>query len=235
MIRVNLLPDEYRPKEGASWAVLLTAMFVAAAVVLLIVGVGVVKLKEVGLRGDLALKEADAELKKKKAEVHDQLEEEIAAARNREKTIKGIAESKVNWARELDLLTDLILEGQMWLEELELLDSPKAKPGQGKKRVVAPRLRLMAYFVGEQPRLMNEFYTQLESSRAFFNIFDPEGTSRPQWERKNISEVYGVPFIEDHELNLLSVFELNMKSKEKDEPSKGKGAGKDGKKKDGNQ
>lgn len=226
MIRVNLLPDEYRPKEGASWAVLLTAMFVAAVVVLLIVGVGIVKIRAAQYRSDLDVKKAEAEEKRKKAEEFDNLQAEIKSARRRETTIKEIAQSKVNWARELDLLINLILEGQMWMEELELVDNPRAAAGAGKKGPVAPRLRLMCYFVGEQTGLMHEFYSQLESSRAFFNIFDPEGTSPPQWERKNISEVYGVPFVEEHELNLLSIFELSMKPIKKDEPKKKPGADK---------
>ena len=211
MIRVNLLPDEYRPKEGASWAVLLTAMFVAAVVVLLIIGVVFFNMRAGKIKNDLETKTIDAAAKAKEAEEFDTLEAGIAAAGRRQTTIKLIAQSKVNWARQIDLLTNLILEGQMWLEELELIDNPKAQPGAGRGAVVTPNLRLMCYFVGEQPRLMTEFYAQLESSRAFFTIFDPEGGNRPQWERKNITDHYGVPFIDEHELNLLSVFELSMK------------------------
>jgi hypothetical protein len=216
MIRVNLLPEEYRQSEGASWSTLLAFIIVAAAVALSGVGVGIVQVKAKGLentRNELKTKKED---RKREAEEHTRLKNEIADARKRETTIKDIAQSKKNWAKQLSELTDLVIDGQMWVHELELQEKRKLTQAQkGQQRTGS--LRVVCYFVGKSPSLGNEFYNQVNNKRAFFQIFDPEKTSRPRWEAKNISDVYGVKFHAEDEMNLLFPFEFVLRPEKKPE------------------
>ena len=209
MIRVNLLPEEYRPTEGASWSVLLT--FIVA--ILVVAGAGVfalfVQFRSSGLEDHLKAANAQAVILKDKADEHDRLQDDIDKASARKDTIEEIAQSKINWAKKLDELTDLLLEDEMWIHELELREGDKKPIRVGGEAINHGSLRITCFFVGDAPRLVDAFYRQVTGHRSFFSIF--EEASLPQTTTENITDFYKTPFIPDHEENLASTLELYLK------------------------
>jgi hypothetical protein len=209
MIRVNLLPEEYRPTEGASWSVLLTAIVVIVVVAGTGIFFGYAKITASGLESDLQEATAEASRLKKFADEYEVLVRQIEEASVREKTIKEIAQSKINWGKKLDEFTDLILEDDMWIHELELIEGDK------KLDVLTGEtnwgsLRIKAYFCGISSGLANQFFRQVKNDRSFFSIF--RDTSQPQTTREDINMVYhGTPFVEDDRLNLSSVIDLYLR------------------------
>ena len=205
MIRVNLLPEEYRPAEGASWSVLLTII----VAIVVVSGAGFVafmmQVRSITAKTDLDDKRLAAIELKKAADKHDLLEKEIADARQREHTIKQIAMSKINWSKKLDELTDLILVDDMWIHELELIEGD-GSTDKATNEENWGSLKIHGYFCGDVSGLVSDFYDQIKRHRSFFSIF--VRTAPPRWQKKDINKEYSQDFIPEHQMNLYSTMEL---------------------------
>ena len=179
--------------------------------ILAVAGVGVaalgVDISASAAEQDLVDAKALAEVKKTDAEVYTQLEEDIKDALNRMDTIKSIAQSKINWAKKLDELTDLILADDMWIHELELLQG-SGKPAQGGAYQDFGTLKIQCFFSGTSMAPVNTFYQNLKNHRSFFSIFRDAG--QPSATRRDIEDVYHKEFVEDQKWDVQSTFELHL-------------------------
>lgn len=211
MIRVNLLPEEYRPTERTSWSVLLAFI----GVIFVVAGAGFfalwIRIEAGTLADDLKRKNGEEKALQKVSLEHEQLKGELDEATNRERNIKEIARSKINWAKKLDELTDLILKDEMWIHELELVEGTGRGPSEGAPKDFGS-LRISCFFVGESPKLVNAFYQEVRKSHSFYSIF--RDVDSPQMNMENISTVYNEEFEEEQEDNLASTLTLLLQGPE---------------------
>src|SRR5687767_986405 len=121
MIEINLLPQEYRPRDSTNVPLLLTIL----GGIVVVCGLFFTWMKlqsevrelENGNR-ELAKKVADLE---REAKNIDKLNEEIARQKSRQETIIEISQSKVMWSQKLEQFSD-IMRGyrNFWITSLTL-------------------------------------------------------------------------------------------------------------------
>jgi hypothetical protein len=186
MIRVNLLPQDYRKKAATPLAVLLPT--VGAITVVLLLGFGWAWLhfaelaKVEGARADL---EATLQSKAPALAYCAALKEEHADFENRRSTIKEIASSRVLWTKKLDQLFDIATNDDggsqylIWLSSLEV-KPPTAQGGRGKATATGETVTMKGNCFAEKSPLQhyNLFHAALKHSE-FFQDFalldDPAG------------------------------------------------------------
>lgn len=181
MIRVNLLPPEYRAAAGTP-----VGRFVAIiAGVVAVVGAGCfyaythfVQLQKV--REVRALREEEAANKDRQKERSLALQREIDEYQQRRRAIQTINRNRVLWSRKLDQFFDIVANREApynaWLEELEIPTQMAAnrRPGQLGAPQDGGEFRF-AGFLAMQTR--NEALAQ---NSAFYKAMtgDPDGTGR---------------------------------------------------------
>lgn len=104
MIRVNLLPEEYRKPEKAPPSMLLLIVVCIAALCVALYFCVSFSLKTGKLQRDLESKKAERDRLAEDAKEADRLEAQIASYEKRLNTIKGIRASRIYWSRKLYLL-----------------------------------------------------------------------------------------------------------------------------------
>ncbi|MEZ6184416.1 MAG: hypothetical protein R3F62_05310 [Planctomycetota bacterium] len=121
MIQVNLLPPEYRQRDGTNLPLLVAAV-AGVAVVLGVISLWFSVNNELTRRkGDLeVLKEDEAKLIEEKKKV-DAIQAEIDTLTARQDTIIDISQSKVMWSLKLEQLSDLMSKYKdFWVDSIRL-------------------------------------------------------------------------------------------------------------------
>jgi Tfp pilus assembly protein PilN len=185
MIRINLLPQDYRKKSATPMGVLLPT--VGAITVVLLLGFGWAWLrfaelaKVEGARADL---EATLQSKAPAVAYVASLKEEHADFENRKSTIKEIAASRVLWTKKLDELFDIATNddgGQQYLIWLTSLDVKPPQAASGRNKVsVGETLTMKGHCFAEKSPLQhyNTFHAALKHSdffQDFASLDDPSG------------------------------------------------------------
>jgi cell division protein FtsB len=181
MIRVNLLPPEYRAAAGTP-----VARFVAiVAGVVAVVGAGCwysythfVQLQKV--REVKALREEEASNKERQKDRSLALQREIDEYEQRRKAIHAINRNRVLWSRKLDQFFDLVANREApyngWLEELEIPTqmASNRRPGQLGEPTDGGTFRFSGFLAMQSP---NEAPAQ---NSAFYRAItgDPEGSGK---------------------------------------------------------
>jgi hypothetical protein len=185
MIRVNLLPQDYRKTPATPLGVLLPA--IGSLTLVLILGFGWAWLhfaelaKVEGIRSEL-----DATLQSKAPAVLYvvALKEEHADFENRRATIKEIASSRVLWTKKLDELFDIATNDDngsqylIWLSTLEV--KPPAFAGGRNRVATGETLTMKGHCFAEKNPLQhyNLFHAAVKHSdffRDFMALDDPSG------------------------------------------------------------
>ncbi len=177
MIRVNLLPPEYRVKERTSLPRLLGVMGaagLAAAAMVAFLAVHVVWLKrEESL---LQQKKEEEKLQAQRAKEHDRLQGQIDKFKKRNQRIDEIKEEHQKWAPLLKEWTDVVQAGGLgtaqqpykpWFEGFELKEvkGPGGKPGAAKKGL--PEISMKGFIEGDDGRHLSAFRKKFEETVYF--------------------------------------------------------------------
>jgi hypothetical protein len=185
MIRINLLPQDYRKKSATPLEVLLPTIGSLTIVLLLGFGWAWLRFAELakveGVRADL---EATLASKAPAVAYVAALKEEHADFENRKSTIKEIASSRVLWTKKLDELFDIATnddDGAQYLIWLSTLDVKPPPPASGRnKALVGESLTMKGHCFAEKSPLQhyNLFHSALKHSeffRDFAALDDPSG------------------------------------------------------------
>ena len=186
MIRINLLPQDYRKKTATPLSVLLPT--VGSITVVLLLGFGWTWLHFAELakvEGDRAELESTLLSKAPMLAYAANLKSEHADFENRRSTIKEIASSRVLWTKKLDELFDIATnddDGSQYLIWLNTLDvkPPAAGYSRGVKAAVGETVTLKGHCFAEKSPLQhyNLFHAAVRHSdffRDFATLDDPSG------------------------------------------------------------
>jgi Tfp pilus assembly protein PilN len=180
MIRINLLPEEYR-KQARTPVKLLLGLILAVAVN---AGLGTFwAFQAFGLQAEIASENAglqtDLDGLTPQVTYYNSLDGEAKQYKSRESTLAGITSSRISWTKKLDELIDVVNRGGngqrhlVWLDDLQVAQTtdPKAK--------TAGSLKASGHSGSDQFAQVANFLEDLETS-TFINDFQPpappEGT-----------------------------------------------------------
>ncbi|MCI0341352.1 MAG: hypothetical protein L0216_09430 [Planctomycetales bacterium] len=177
MIRVNLLPPEYRVKERTSLPRLLGVMGaagLAAAAMVAFLAVHVVWLKrEESL---LQQKKEEEKLQAQRAKEHDRLQAQIEKFKKRNQRIEEIKEEHPKWAPLLKEWVDVVQAGELqtaqqpyksWFTTFDLKEvkGPGGKPGAAKKGL--PEISMKGYIQRDDGRHFSAFLRKFADTPFF--------------------------------------------------------------------
>jgi hypothetical protein len=185
MIRINLLPQDYRKKTATPLSVLLPT--ISSITIVLVLGFGWAWLHFAELakvEGDKMELEATLQSKAPALAYCSSLKEEHADFENRKSTIKEIASSRVLWTKKLDELFDIGTNDDngsqylIWLNSLEV-KQPTVQSARN-KTALGETLTMKGHCFAEKSPLQhyNLFHAALKHSdffREFAALDDPSG------------------------------------------------------------
>jgi Tfp pilus assembly protein PilN len=179
MIKVNLLPAEYRKVDGPPVARLVTLVAGSVLVAGSMLGWGWVRFNV--LREAAAQREVlEGELKtvRDQAERSGQLLAEYKEYQNRRATIEKIAQSRILWSRKLDEFADIVQnkgDTKQYLVWLSAIRSGPARRADG-----GASLFTSGVSGGESYSRLSDFNRALKDTKDFFDDFlhvdPPEGS-----------------------------------------------------------
>ncbi len=219
MIRVNLLPEEFRRSGGTpplTLGVLLGGIALVAllgcAYVYLWFDVIVVETQLAKLEQDVSQLNAQA------AEV-DSLQEDITDYKERERIIIQIKTNRILWSRKLDSLATMT-PPEIWITKLKVKrDDDRRGGAKTPKNKTGKYLELECFALGADVKTMTEFRSSLMGEREFWNYFIDEAIaandfsygfatiSPPSWEK------VALPGFRE-ENNIRFAIRLNLKQQE---------------------
>jgi Tfp pilus assembly protein PilN len=139
MIRINLLPDEFRKKARTP------IKLVLALVAVVTINAGMATWwawQRIGIQSEIDSEAASLQTEmdglNPQVTYHQALESEAKQYKSREETLASITSSRISWTKKLDELIDVVNRGQngarhlVWLDDLQVTQTsdPKAKvPG----------------------------------------------------------------------------------------------------------
>jgi hypothetical protein len=130
MIKINLLPDEYRQKARTPVKMLLTILAVVAINASLSAWWAWKAIGEAAeVESELAVLQDTMGSLQPQVDYHHSLEKENRAYESREQTLAGITGNRISWTRKVDQLIDLVNEGGddeqylVWLDDLTVTQS----------------------------------------------------------------------------------------------------------------
>lgn len=165
MIEINLLPQEYRPRDSHNVPLLLTVL----GGIVLVCGLFFTWMK---LENEVReLERTNADLAKRKADLErdaktiDKLKEEIARQKSRQETIIEISQSKVMWSQKLEQFSDIMRNYRnFWVTNLNLA---KTAGRGGAQATLALRMSGLGYDMREVAKLRDA----LQNDQNFFYHF----------------------------------------------------------------
>jgi hypothetical protein len=179
MIRINLLPDEYRRSEGTPLK-LFAAML--GAVILVGSAVGWLAMVYFGELGELEMQHKQITdtlaAKNERAAYHDALVKEGKDYERRADTIKKIGSSRMLWTEFMDQLVDVVNNEGNTARHLAWFNSIDVVDGNDKK---GPVITLPGQVQGSSLKKVADFHEDLEN--APFAV-DVAGKSAPGGEKK---------------------------------------------------
>ncbi len=179
MIRINLLPDQFRRSERTS-----TKLFAAAlgAVILVCSSFGWFGYVYFGVVGELQTERASAEERlagmRERATYHDNLEKEVKEYEKRSATIHDIARGRLLWTEVLDQLLDVVNNDGNTERHMTWFKSIAVQKGDEKR---GPIVTMPGYVQGSQMKKVADFHDDFASARF---TADLETISPPQGKRE---------------------------------------------------
>ncbi len=166
MIRINLLPDEYRRAERTSPKVFAATLL---GVIMVCSSFGWFGFVYLGELGNLEVEEnavrEDLANKKKQASYHDGLVKEKGEFERRTNTIQKIAKSRIQWTEIVDQMIDVVNNDGDIDRHLAWFKSLTIKPGDGKKK--GPSVTMPGWVQGGDIKKVADFHTDLDQSPFF--------------------------------------------------------------------
>jgi hypothetical protein len=180
MIRVNLLPPEYRKVEGTPVARLVTTI---AGVFLVACAAGVWGYVHMAMlaqvRDDRLQKEEELASLKAQAERSQALLKEFKEYQRRRETIEKIGSSRILWSKKLDEMADLIHNKGDTKRHMVWLNSIRTQNGRFPTSPM--ELVIHGWSGGEPVHKLADFNADIKKSEDFFPDFysvdPPEGKS----------------------------------------------------------
>ena len=193
MIRVNLLPPEYRKRDRTPIRVF------GALVAGVVLTCGFAFYYADTYFGELAGFEKT--LTEKKAEVaglapqvahHDSLKREKADYQARASTIEAISRSRISWTKKVDELIDIVNAGEpreetgdgylVWFGNLQIDQKvvESAKRGKG-KNANGGAVRVQGYAATDHMSSIVAFLEDLKNDEGFFGVFDSIEDPKADW------------------------------------------------------
>lgn len=178
MIKVNLLPAEYRKVDGPPIARLVTLVAGAVLVAGSVGGWGYVRLNVLSEAESqrVALEEELAQVKAQ-AERSAQLLAEYKEYQNRRATIEKIGQGRILWSRKLDELADIVQNKGDTKQYLVWLNA--IRTGGARRSDAAASLFTSGISGGESYSRLSDFNRSLKDTKDFFDDFlhvdPPEG------------------------------------------------------------
>jgi Tfp pilus assembly protein PilN len=206
MIRINLLPEEYRRKQRTSVRVL--ALLVAVAVINGALGSWYAWLAfgvSNEIESERAVLQTEMDGVTPQVEYHKSLDSEKKRFAGREEALAKITKTRILWTKKIDQLVTVINTGgdgkrhMVWLDDVVVVQNadPKGKSGGS--------LKANGHSGSEQFEQVANFLEDLERSpflEDFLPPSPPEGTQQPPDEDLEPSVVWNFPL------------KLDLKSKE---------------------
>lgn len=160
MIRINLLPEDYRRAERTSPKLFATVLLSVVCVCCAFGWFALVYFGELG-RLEVQHSRVRDELAgmQEQVQYHGALSKEQADFRERAQTIQQISKSRIMWSRVLDEMVDLVnintdADGpRVWLKSLRVTDGKGANEG--------PKLQMPGLVQGSEMRLVADFFDNL--------------------------------------------------------------------------
>jgi Tfp pilus assembly protein PilN len=191
MIRINLLPEEYRKKARTP------IKLVGALVGAVTVNTGLLawwSFQWLGVQAEIESKAAalQTELDGLTPQVtyHKSLETEARHYEARESTLAGITSSRISWTRKLDELIDVVNRGQNGQRHLVWLDDLQVSQSSDPKSKVPGTVRANGHSGSDKFAQVANFLEDLEKS-SFVTDFEPPAP--PEGSQTNVDETLMPP------------------------------------------
>lgn len=191
MIRINLLPEEFRKKARTP------VKLVLALVAVVTVNAGMATWwawQRIGVQSEIESEAASLQTEMDgltpQVNYHQSLESESKQYKSREETLASITTSRISWTKKIDELIDVVNRGQngqrhlVWLDDLQVTQStdPKAK--------VPGTVRANGHSGSDKFAQVANFLEDLEKS-TFIADFQPPAP--PEGSQTNVDEALMPP------------------------------------------
>ncbi len=186
MIRINLLPEEFRKKARTPVRLVLALL----AVVTINAGMATWwAWQRIGVQAEIESEAASLQTEMDglapQVTYHQSLESESKQYKSREETLTGITASRISWTKKLDELIDVVNRGQngqrhlVWLDDLQVAQStdPKAK--------VPGTVRAAGHSGSDKFAQVANFLEDLETSTFIADFQQP---ASPEGSQTNVDE-----------------------------------------------
>lgn len=163
MIRINLLPEEYRRSERTSPKIFAATLL---GVILVCSSFGWFGFVYLGELGTLEVQEArvseELSSKKERASYHDALIKEKEEFKKRSDTIQRIGRSRIQWTQILDEVIEVVNNDGDTDRHLAWFKSLSVKAGDGKKQ--GPVVSMPGWVQGDSLKKVADFHEDFEHS-----------------------------------------------------------------------
>jgi Tfp pilus assembly protein PilN len=168
MIRINLLPEEYRRSERTSPKIF-GAILLAVILVCSTFGwFGYVYFGELGtLQGERAEAEERLAARQERVRYHDALQSEKSDYQQRAKMITEISQSRVLWTEVLDQMIDTVNNDGDTERHMAWFKSMSVTDGKGKE---GPKVQMPGWVQGDDIKRLADFHDDLEQTPFFRNV-----------------------------------------------------------------
>lgn len=195
MIRINLLPPEYRVVEKTPIG--LFAVFLVLVIIACLAGVVYAYLFiDMKTRED-RLKKVKGEkniLQKEVAQI-DELRQKLTEYSRRQHVIMDIRSGRIYWSRKLDLLAQMTPKN-IWFSSLEMEQKPPVESGQSKQD--GGYLSISCNLKGTSWEEYTNYRVTIQRNRIFYSDFaytEPPNFQRTRWNKDVVPEdSYGFKF-----------------------------------------
>jgi Tfp pilus assembly protein PilN len=176
MIRINLLPEDYRRAERTSPKVFAAVLLSVIVVCCSFGWLGYMYFGELG-RLNLEFKEVDERFTnlQKQVAYHNALANERKDFEQREKTIQDISQSRVLWTKVLDQLIDTVNNDGNIDRHMAWFDRIVVQEGRGKG--AGPTVEMPGFVQGEEFKRLGDFHDDLERAPFFTNVVEKDAPS----------------------------------------------------------
>ena len=181
MIRVNLLPEEYRKVEKTPLSLFLLIVVGVAAVCMALFFCAYLFISTGRLRRELDNKTQQKETLQEQAKYADRLESELATYRKRLDTIMSIRASRIYWSKKLCLLTKRTPE-KVWFASIKM-EQKDPYPASAKPETIKDGgfLELQCYQKSYEFQIYADYRIALQRDRVFYSDF--AGLRPPEFKR----------------------------------------------------
>lgn len=185
MIKVNLLPHEYRKVERTP---ILRFVTIVCGVILSASAIGAFLYVHFGMLVETQLERQQLEdayhTKKKEADRSKELLREAQEYQKRRDTIEKIGTERIVWSRKIDELCDIVhnkgdtKRHVVWLNTIRTVGAQRAPRGSKKKQVSPGGLYFKGFSGGSEVHRLSDFHLDVKNSdfyEDFTSIDNPEG------------------------------------------------------------